>query len=169
VEDALVLVGEAGIPERRDPDHPSRFDVRGLPPGTGTVTLRHTAFEGREIPWSAGPGETADLGDVALVRATGTLRGVVRSATAGPVAGVAVRIRAEGVSGAGNDGRSEVTGPDGRFSFEGLPGGAWATAVLLPPRPDELEAGGGRVLRSYRAGPVVVLEPGGTAEVEIPW
>ena len=169
VDGVLALAGETGHPERGLDGEPSRFHVHGLPPGGGAVRLLHRAFEGRELRWAAGPGETADLGDVVLDPASGTLRGIVRSAAAGPVATVEVKLVLRGATGRDETELHAVTGTDGRFRLEGVAGGTWGTAVLLPPRADERDREGRRILKSYRAGPDMVLEPGGEAEVEIAW
>lgn len=169
VDGVLALAGGTVHPERGLEGESSRFHVHGLPPGGGVVRLLHRAFERRELPWAAGPGETADLGDVVLDPASGTLRGVVRSAAAGPVAGVEVKLVLRGATGRDETELHAVTGADGRFRLDGVAGGTWGTAVLLPPRADERDREGRRILKSYRAGPDAGLEPGGEAEVEIAW
>ncbi|MCK6478949.1 MAG: carboxypeptidase-like regulatory domain-containing protein [Planctomycetes bacterium] len=169
LDGALVLVGETRIPERRSETDPAVFDVPGLPPGSGVVRIAHPTRERREIPWAAGPGETADLGDVVLAAGTGTVRGIVKSETHGPVPGITLTLTMKGISTRGDTHLTTVSGAGGRFEFTGVAAGEWESAFLLPATPDELDRDGKRSLLSFRRGPEVVLEPGGTAEIEIPW
>jgi len=158
----LVLVGDSAFPERDAVDAEGRLAIRALPPGRGSIRLAHPRFEQAVVPWSAGPGETADLGEIRLRPALGAVRGAVRTGGGPLPAGSVVRLSREDVFGRGSLDREAAPGPDGRFEFPGVPSGTWRVSAAAP-------AGGARHARflTGTAGPEVVLAEGEQREVDV--
>ncbi|HEX2253275.1 MAG TPA: carboxypeptidase-like regulatory domain-containing protein [Thermoanaerobaculia bacterium] len=130
-----VLVARAAEPRpARDPglrppphpraatDHEGRVELPELPPGAHRLTLAAPGFTVRDLAVELAPGETRDLGELALAPGVEVAGEVVDAGGAGPVAGV--RLVALDPPGAVD----ATTGADGAFGF-----------AADPERPLELE------------------------------
>lgn len=125
---ARLFADEGGLPEGGAVAADGTFSVRGLPPGTGRLRIHLAGCSVLSAPWTAGPGETADLGDLRLREATGALRGTVRSRSGGSVAGARIRISPWDDFGPGSDVRRIAAGADGRFEAAALAAGRWVVS-----------------------------------------
>jgi hypothetical protein len=159
--ESLLLAGEDPLPEAGLPDAEGRFRIGGLAPGTGTLRVLHPRADPIEIPWTAGAGETADLGDLRLSPAGGTLRVLLRADASGVPAGAVVRIGRDGVLGAASLPREAAVGLEGAVTFERVPAGTWRTTVSVPDRERPGFSRGA-------ASAVVALAAGERREVEVP-
>lgn len=161
--EAFVLLGDCPFPEPEAVGHDGALSLRALPPGRGVLRVVHPACEPAIVPWAAGPGETADLGEIRLRPARGAVRGSVRP-TGGPIpAGTTVRLRREDVLGRTGLDREATPGPDGRFEFPGVPSGTWRVSAAVP----VASSAHARFMAGV-AGPEVSLAEGEQREVEVP-
>ncbi len=126
---ARVVADDGSLAEPGAVAADGTFELRGLPAGAGRIRILLAGCEVRAADWAAGPGGTADLGDLRLRAATGAVRGTVRSRSGRPVGGAGIRIAPWGDLGRGADERRIAAGPDGRFEAGALAAGRWVVSA----------------------------------------
>ncbi len=162
VEKAILVAGEDIGAESVKPDPEGRFSIPSLPSGKGILRVLLPRCEVLEAPWSAGPGETSDLGDLRLRPATGTIRGIVRTASGKPVEGARVGTSAASGFEFAHLESEARTGPDGRFEIREVPAGRWRASATLPGA-----SGGRKGFAGGHSSPVFALGEGETREFDI--
>ncbi|MCW0213037.1 MAG: carboxypeptidase-like regulatory domain-containing protein, partial [Pseudonocardia sp.] len=117
----LTLIDARGdVAATGSPDETGRYALSGVPEGRYTLTVTGPAFQPVAQAIELGTGTTVDR-DVALPRRARLIGTVVAASDGRGVAeALATLIDARGTVVA-----STVTGPDGSFAFEDLPGGTY--------------------------------------------
>ena len=108
-------------------------EVSALPAGAGVP--------GAALSLMAVERAADDFAGAAGVALPGSLRGVVKDSSGGTIAGAAVTLASDGVSGT----RNTVSGDDGEFHFGGVPAGRYRVMVAMPGLDPWVGTGGLRV------------------------
>jgi hypothetical protein len=126
---ARVFVEDDTLPEPGAVGADGTFELGGLPAGSGRIRATLPGTDPVRVEWRAGPGGTADLGDLRFTAAKGAVRGSVRSRSGGSVEGSLVSLSPWDDAGPGSDARRVPAGSDGRFEAAALAAGRWVITV----------------------------------------